>query len=168
MITNLRKEDLSLSYLNAVCAYKGIAVEIQRHDEDSIDVMIKKVMVRQATRREFVTQIAVQLKATSQNLVEDENSFSFSLSIKNYNDLRRESSVPMILCVLRLPNEERDWLIHSVNELILRNCMYWCVLTNLPDSNNEETVSIRIAKENRLTPENALELMQKVAETGSL
>ena len=133
MIDNLRKEDLSLSYLSAVCAYKGIAVELQRHDEDSIDVIIKKTIKRN-NGNDFVTLLSVQLKATSQTLVENDGGFSYPLPIKNYNDLRKDSTVPMMLCVLRLPDKEEEWVTHSVKELILRNCMYWCDLTKLPDS----------------------------------
>ncbi len=167
MIDNLRKEDLSLSYLNAVCAYKGIAVELQRHDEDSIDVIIKKT-IKRISGNDFVTLLNVQLKATSQILVENSDGFSYPIPIKNYNDLRKDSAVPMMLCVLRLPYNEEEWLTHSVNELILRNCMYWCDLTKLPDSNNTANVSIHIPWENTFTPEKALDLMQRIAETGSL
>lgn len=167
MIDNLRKEDLSLSYLSAVCAYKGIAVELQRHDEDSIDVIIKKTIKRNSGN-DFVTLLSVQLKATSQILVESNGGFSYPLPIKNYNDLRKDSAVPMMLCVLRLPNSEAEWVAHSVKELILRNCMYWCDLAKLPNVDNTTNVSVHISLENSLTPEKVLELMQRVAETGSL
>jgi len=167
VIDNLRKEDLSLSYLGAICAYKGIAVEPQRHDEDSIDVIIKKVMKRN-NGCNYLAQICVQLKATSQTLAEDDKGFSFPLPIKNYRDLRIASTVPMMLCVLRLPNKEEAWVTHSINELIMRKCMYWCDLTKLSDSDNDTTVSVHISWENALTPEKADELMHKVAETGLL
>ncbi len=167
MIENLRKEELSLSYLNAVCAYKGIAVEPHRHDEDSIDVIIKRTMQR-SSGQNVITQINVQLKATSQNLIQDGVSFSYELPIKNFNDLRMECAVPMMLCVLRLPFKEEDWLTHSVDELILRNCMYWHDVTKEPTSSNTKSVTVHIPLENTLTPEKALSLMQKVAETGLL
>jgi hypothetical protein len=167
VIDSQKKEELSLSYLNAICAYKGIDVERIRHDEDSIDVIIKKTMQRNGGQ-ERITLLSVQLKATAQELVEDDIGFSFPLPIKNYNDLRMESAVPMMLCVLRLPNREEEWLTHNVNELILRNCMYWCDLTKLPDTNNATNVTIHIPWENTLTPEKVLSLMQKVAETRSL
>lgn len=167
VIETLRKEELSLSYLNAICAYKGIAVEYQRHDEDSIDVILKKKMMR-TNGQERITLLCVQLKATAQELVEDDSGFSFPLKIKNYSDLRMESAVPMMLCVLRMPNNEEYWLTHTVDELILRNCMYWCDLTKLPLTINLTTVTIHIPWENTLTPEKVLNLMQKVAETRSL
>ena len=38
MIDSVRKEELSKSYLNAVCAIKGISMEPQIHDDDGLDV----------------------------------------------------------------------------------------------------------------------------------
>ena len=37
-----RKEDLSCSYISAVCAYGGIDYEKIHHDDDSTDVLLKK------------------------------------------------------------------------------------------------------------------------------
>jgi len=37
-----RKEELSFSYLNALCAYGSIDFERITHDDDSRDVQIKK------------------------------------------------------------------------------------------------------------------------------
>ncbi|MGD6851143.1 MAG: DUF4365 domain-containing protein [Candidatus Bathyarchaeia archaeon] len=162
----IRKEELSRSYLNAVCAYKGISVTRPEHDYDSVDVIMRATLTRD--NNPFVTQINVQLKATSQELGQDVTGFNFELPMKNFNDLRRGSANPMMLCVLRLPAEEGQWVTHSINELILRNCMYWLDVTTCPSSNNTATVTVRIPWANTLTPEKALELMTKVAETGFL
>ena len=36
------KEDISISYISAICAHAGIAYEISRHDDDSTDGLLKK------------------------------------------------------------------------------------------------------------------------------
>jgi hypothetical protein len=167
LLDEQRKEEISRSYLNAVCAYKGIAVEHDIHDDDSVDATLKTEIVRK-NGDSFDATINVQLKATSQKLFEDEFGFSFELPLKNFHDLRKPSTVQKILCVLRLPNSEGDWLTHSVNELILRNCMFWCDLTKMPETNNTTSVTIHVPWENTLTPEKALELMKIVAENGFL
>lgn len=41
------KEDISISYISALCAYAGIAYEIVRHDEDSTDGILKKRVLHQ-------------------------------------------------------------------------------------------------------------------------
>ncbi len=166
LLDTVRKEELSRSYLNAICAYKGIAVERPDQDYDSVDVMLRATLTRNGMP--FVTQINAQLKATSQQLSEDDIGFDFVLPIKNFNDLRMASTAPMMLCVLRLPNKEEDWITHSIGELILRQCMYWCDLTKYPSTNNTTNVTIHIPWKNTLTPEMALNLMEKVAGTGSI
>lgn len=167
MIETKRKEELSKSYLNAICAYKGIAVEIQSHDDDSLDVMVKKILTRKDGVR-FNAQIHIQLKATSQHLAGNASSFNFELKLKNYNDLRMLSAAPMMLCVLTLPNDEQEWLSHSVDELILRECMYWLDLSKHPDTDNTSSVTVKIHRENTLTPDKMLNMLQNIAENGSL
>ena len=162
----IRKEELSRSYLNAVCAYKGISVTRPTHDYDSVDAIMRATLPR--NNSPFDAQINVQLKATSQQLVEDETGFNFELPIKNFKDLRRGSANPMMLCVLRLPADDGQWVVHSINELILRNCMFWVDVTKCPPSDNTTSVTIHIPWENALTPEKALELMKRVAETDFL
>ncbi len=162
----IRKEELSRSYLNAVCAYKGISVTRPEHDYDSVDAIMRATLTRENSP--YVTQINVQLKATSQQLTDDATGFNYELPIKNFNDLRRGSANPMMLCVLRLPVDEGQWVAHSINELILRNCMFWYDVTKCPPSDNTTSVTIHVPWENALTPEKALELMRNVAETGSI
>ena len=58
------KEDLSICYLKTIAAVRGIAVERIEHDEDSVDVVIKKVL-NIDKNVSFNSQISVQLKATS-------------------------------------------------------------------------------------------------------
>lgn len=38
------KEDLSICYLKTIAAVNGIALERIEHDEDSVDVIIKKLV----------------------------------------------------------------------------------------------------------------------------
>lgn len=39
------KEDISISYISALCAYSGITYEIIRHDDDSTDGILRKRIV---------------------------------------------------------------------------------------------------------------------------
>lgn len=41
-----RKEEISKSYLNAICAVCGVSMEAHVHDDDGIDALLKKVIVR--------------------------------------------------------------------------------------------------------------------------
>lgn len=167
MINTQRKEALSLSYLNAICAYNEVAVEPQKYDADSIDCFIKKQMTKKDGRKKHAL-IGIQLKSTSQKLVENNEYFSYELEIKNFNELRDESVYPKMLCVLILPHNEDEWLSCSIDKLILRHCMYWCNPVDWLDSSNKSTVNIHVLKKNAITPASIIELMQNVAETDSL
>ena len=82
------KEDLSICYLKTIAAVRGIAVERIEHDEDSVDVVIKKVL-NIDKNVSFNSQISVQLKATSSKSQYSigKQEISYKLKVKNYNDL---------------------------------------------------------------------------------
>ena len=157
------KEELSKSYLNAVCSRAGIDVECMTHDADSIDVHIKKEYT--ASNGEIcISQMNIQLKATSQILREDDQTISFPLKVKNYNDLRKRCACPFLLCVLFLPNDETEWINHSTSELIIKRCMHWMNLVGMPDTSNKETVTLRIPKGNIVSPSTMEQLLSDTAE----
>lgn len=157
MIETKRKEELSVSYLNAVCACAGIAMEHVRHDEDGVDCHITKILQHEAIK--LKTILGVQLKSTSQVLKTDDNYIYYPLKSKNYNDFTVPSTYDMILCVLVLPKDEKGWLSITEEELIMRKCMYWTSIKGQP-TENVQTVTIRIPKSNLVTSD----AMQKLLE----
>ena len=44
MISTNHMEDIHISYISALCASAGISYDIQRHDDDSTDGVIKKTI----------------------------------------------------------------------------------------------------------------------------
>lgn len=163
MIDTKRKEEMSLSYLIAVAAVNGIAVELKRHDDDGIDAELHKIVTRN-DGAQFRASLSVQMKSTATVLRKQDDNFHYDLKAKNYNDLRRNSRNPQYLFVLMLPKKPEEWLSHSVDELIIRKCMYWSDPATWQDVNNSSTVSVNIPKTNMLTPDALLELIKKSAE----
>jgi len=163
MIDTNRKEQLSRSYLNAICAVRGIAISDNSHDDDSIDVVLQK-NIKLKNRHQYNVRIGVQLKSTASALSETETSFSYPLKKKNYDDLRTPATTRAFLFLLVLPEEEKEWLNHTVEELVIRKCMYWADLSDLPDCENKNTVSIQIPKANAVSPDLLDELFNQIAE----
>lgn len=162
MIDSRRKEELSYCFLNALCAYMGISCEMQRHDDDSMDCLVKKAI--DLGSGEFVdVNVTVQLKATSQILRENEEYISYPLEVKNYNDLRRPSTNHKLLCVFIMPNNEGDWVTHTFEELIVRRSMYWMSFEDAPKTDNEEKITVKIPKANFVTSEVLLSLLEQYA-----
>lgn len=163
------KEDLSICYLKTIAAVQGIAVERAEHDEDSVDVIIKKVL---NTNRNipFNSQISVQLKATSSksqySITEEE--ISYKLKVKNYNDLCMPASMPSILALLILPEEKEAWTQWTPDELILKGKMFWLSLQDKEVSDNKDNVTVKIPRENILNADTIEGLIKKAAEEGIL
>ena len=165
MIATKRQEELSISYLNAVCAVKGISMEILRHDEDGIDVMLhKEKSIDRLNLHKYRVQVSVQLKSTVSNFKDSDTFFSYPLKKKNYDDLRTLASTKAFLFLFILPEDEQNWVSHSIEELVVRKCMYWADLTDLPDSDNKNTVSVQIPKDNIVSPDSLDKLLSQIAE----
>lgn len=163
------KEDLSICYLKTIAAVKGIAVERIEHDEDSVDVIIKKVL-NMDNNMQFNSQVSVQLKSTSSysqySINKDE--ISYKLKVKNYNDLCMPASMPSILALLILPEEEEEWTKWTPDELIIKGKMFWLSLQDKDVSDNKDNVTVKIPKANVLNASTIENLIKKAAEEGVL
>jgi hypothetical protein len=139
MDENDRKERFSLAYISAVAAHAGYqVVEGRSVDKDSVDGHFE-ANEGQRPRIEF------QAKATSRDVLRAD-ALVFPLSIKNYNDLRLVTRTPRLLIVVLLPTNEKDWLVHSEDELRMRHCGYWLSLVDLPATTNTTSISVNIPR----------------------
>ena len=163
MLDSKRKEEISISYLHALCAMKGISFEPQTHDDDSIDIMLKKVFCR-ADNSKYNAQISVQLKSTSSDYKEQAENYSYSLKKKNYDDLRMPATVKPYLFLLILPEDDSDWVTHSIEELVIKKCMFWLDLKDLPDNDNTSSVTVYFPKSNYVSSETLDKILRNVAE----
>lgn len=160
-ITSINQEQLSVSYFLAVAAMADTIANINKNDSDSRDATVSaKVNVN----GDIVSStVAFQLKSAygqTYHYNEDGN-IVYNLKKKNYMDLIMPSSTPIVLCLLILPKNLNDWMTQSTESLILKKCMYYISLEGRPDSDNEETVTITIDKDNLFTPESLLDILTK-------
>ncbi len=86
------------------------------------------------------------------------------LSIKNYDDLRRDCVVPRVLIVVALPANEEDWLDQSEDALILRHCGYWASLAGAPERENTASVTVPIPRHQRFDTTAVKALMAQAQE----
>ena len=163
------KEDLSICYLKTLSALKGVGLEEIHHDEDSMDVMIKKT-IKLDDERKFNSQISIQLKSTSSPSQYEikEHEIIYTLKVKNYNDLCVNAAMPSILALFILPEDENEWVNWDERELMLRGQMFWLCLQGKPTSSNSKSVSVKIPKTNRISTDMIEALLIKVAEEGEL
>ncbi|EGV30946.1 hypothetical protein ThidrDRAFT_2310 [Thiorhodococcus drewsii AZ1] len=160
MHSNDRKARFSLAYINAVAAYAGFDVVEPKVDIDSVDGML---LAHQGRR----PRLEFQAKATARDLVGDEV-VTFPLPMKNYNDLRMDVIIPRLLILVVLPECEEDWLSHSEDALIIRHCGYWLSLAGAPERENSTSVTVRIPRAQRFTPEMLRTMMSWIEAKGCL
>jgi len=82
----------------------------------------------------------------------EEDVFSHSIKLKNYDDLRDDTVlVPRILVIVLVPADPTDWLGHTEAELALRRCGYWSSLRGLPASANDTGQTVQLSRQRTFT-----------------
>lgn len=158
------KEDISISYISALCAYSGIAYDIIRHDDDSTDGILRKQIMLDGGRK-YNAELRIQLKCTSSpsQYVDHGKTITYKLKVKNYNDLCSPSTTPIVLGLLVLPESQEQWVKWSTEELLLKGCMYWASFSGEEESKNKDFVSVSIDKENVVNESTLCDILGKIA-----
>lgn len=159
-----RQEQLSRAYVHAVTARAG-HIFLPADLDYGIDGSLRQVKDRNGRRFESGYAIDIQLKATT-NWSADNGHIVYDLEAKTYNDLidrfNEQRATQMLLVVLCLPADENEWLNVSQDQLILKNCCYWCKLDGQP-TDNAQTKRVRIPSANILSPDVVAALLDRVA-----
>ena len=154
MSDNQRKAELSFAYLTAVCAMAGYTCQRgPTPDEDSIDATVR-------TRGSKRPVFDVQLKATS-SPIRRPNGLRFNLKRKNYDDLRTDRTLEIILVVLELPTDPDEWLECDDEQLVMRRCAWWEWLSGFPEIDTDSRVIV-IPESQRFNLESMSSLMDKI------
>ena len=156
---NIRNGRLSIAYIQAVAARAGNNSFEPKVDMDSVDIYLKAKAVPRL-------QIDIQAKAASMNIV-PENTVKFSLSTKNYDDLRAQKMIPHSLVVFVMPENSVEWLTQSENELALRRRAYSVLLQCRPASPNISTMTASLPR-TQIFDEQQLSDLMLIAEKGPI
>ena len=156
-------ESLSRAYVRALAAKAGLNLSVREYDY-GVDGNFDEITIRDKRRVESGFSLSFQLKASTQ-WQRDDNTVIYDLEAKTYNDLvlRRNfrMAVPCILILFTLPPDSSQWLIYNEEEMRLRGSCYWDYLSGAP-TENRQSVRIRIPRQQRLTSESLLDLIEKV------
>lgn len=156
-------EALSRAYVRAIAGRAGLNLAIREYDY-GVDGSFDEVVVRQTRRVESGFSLSFQLKASTQWQLTNSH-VVYDLEAKTYNDLilRRSMSaaIPCILILLALPSDSAQWLICEETELRLQGACYWEYLSGKLSA-NRQSVRVRIARSQRLTPKSLLTLVENV------
>lgn len=159
MDENLQKEEFSRAFVHAVATVAGFSAQRVDPDDDSIDVRISG---RGSEGTSCSPRFEIQLKCTSRDEVVHEEEVRYPLSIKNYNDLRKDALVPRGLVVVLVPEAIVDWITESEQELAMRHCGYWTSIRGHGPTDNVSSVTVKIPRSKRLTAETLQEIMKRI------
>jgi len=167
MEKNTQKEEFSYAYIYAITSAAGYALQ-RTHtplEQIGIDLIITGDRSPGILR---LPQLLVQVKCTSRNLMDD-NYLRYPLKVKNYEELRRPNEdPPIVLVVVVVPDEPDDWLQQSQNELCLKYCGYWISLAGQPATANDQTVTVRIPRQNLFGVQSLTNMMQRISNRENL
>lgn len=164
MEMNMRKEQFSQAYVQAVAACAGFAWCKPSVDDDSVDLSLFK---RGGGGTVSSPRLELQLKCMAAD-TPNGDSLAFPLTKKNYDDLRDgRIMVPRILVVVLVPEDHAEWLGHSETELAMRRCGYWMSLKDFPESDNETSQTVNIPRKQQFTAPSLQEIMNRVGQGGS-
>jgi Domain of unknown function (DUF4365) len=156
-------ESLSRAYVRALAGKAGLNLSVREYDY-GVDGNFDEITIREKRRVESGFSLSFQLKASTQ-WQRDDNTVIYDLEAKTYNDLvlRRNfrMAVPCILILFALPPDPSQWLIYNEEEMRLRGSCYWDYLSGAPIE-NRQSVRIKIPRQQCLTSESLLELIEKV------
>jgi hypothetical protein len=159
MLDSDRKELFSLAFVRAVASAAGFAVSQPESDRESVDLKISG----DCTSVDLGPRLEVQVKCTSRDVF-GADCLHFPLKIKNYHDLRTEMVlVPRILVVVCVPKEIESWVTATEFKTILKHSGYWISLRGLPRTENNESVTVSIPRDNRFTPNALVKVMGQIS-----
>ena len=159
---NQSKEDFSFAYVRAVAAAADCHVTKRERD---FPYGIDGTVFQYNCNGQFPTRgLDFQLKATHQPKLHSDK-FSFELEVSNYESLRTAGpDDPAVLIVVIVPEDVKEWALHSEENLSVRRCGYWRDLRGLPSTENDETIVVHMDRTQVWGVEEVVELMDRVTD----
>jgi hypothetical protein len=163
MTPNQHKEEISKAYLAAIAASLGYKIGTWSQDDSCLDVTI--AAASNIGGKLKGPKLDIQLKCTSDPSHNKNDEISWQLSCTRYDSLRASTATPILLVVLVLPENEKEWVEYSTEQLILRKCAYWISLRGLPSmATGKDSTIIKIPKSNVFSPDKLKEMMTKISD----
>lgn len=163
MHPDMQKEQYSRAYVQAVAACAGFSWSVPSVDDDSVDMCLHQTGGGGTIRS---PRLDLQIKGVG-GASPSTAQFSYSLKLKNYDDLRDETiMIPRILVVVLVPDLLQDWLLHSESELALRRCGYWLSLRSMPASANATGQTVQMNRGQQFNVPSLQAIMERISNGG--
>lgn len=162
---SLMMEDMSVAFVQALCAANGYSISKCNHDNDGWDLSIECKGKPAEDSIMYSPAIQVQLKSSYSKIRENEDgSISYSLEVKNYKTLiENNRMIPQILVVFYMPQEEEHWIEQTPDWLKIKKCAFWISLRGLTDTDNKESITITLPSDHLLTKDTLKDIMVRTS-----
>ena len=159
-----RKEGISRAYVRAIAAAAGANLAVPE-DDYGIDLNLREVKVDQRggkNRHIDGVTLDVQMKCSKDVKLEGEE-LVFDIEAKTYNDLVDTTvNTPRILVLLKIAEQELEWISQDDDKLEIRHCAYWASLKGKIPTTNTASVRIKIPLSQRFSSEVLKSFFQKI------
>jgi hypothetical protein len=168
------ESELSYAYLHAVASKAGVMSKHVTRHEDNKGIDAHLTAWGPFPEGGYLNEIdlKIQLKAKKGVPPCQNAHFSYFLQDRNskrYNELRAETtSTHRILVILFLPDSIEEWLKHTEDELILKNCAYWVSLRGAKSSENDTGQTIYIPKAQTFDPQSLISIFSRLSKNEKL
>jgi len=154
-------DELATAYLQAIAATAGATMAVSRLDY-GVDGTLKQIVRTERDRYiESGFPVDFQLKGTT--IAEfDEQYVRYDLKIRNHDLIvaRDFAAVPYYLFLVCFSSSASDWLDEKFDGIFVRAIAFWWTEFAAP-SGNKSSVRIHIPKQNRLTSEAIVGILEE-------
>lgn len=166
------ESELSYAYIHAVASRAGASCRVGTRHEDNtgVDATITGWGPFPGGGYRTEVDLKIQLKATIDAPTKVGSCWSYTLSgISQYDDLRAETlSVPRILVILFLPQDDAEWLKHTEDALLLQKCAYWVSLRGAPPSANKTAQQVYLPTAQKFDVDGLKEIFRRISKNDHL
>ena len=167
-----KMEDMSIAYLQAICAKNGYELSDTKHDNDCVDYTINcgGYPIDDAECVWRSPKLEVQLKFSFSSVTILENGdVQYDIPARNYNYLvDTHRFTPYILVLLVMHRDEELWLEQNIDGLKITKCAYWISLKGQEPTENKNSIRIVIPGANVLTPNALKKIMVTISKQQEL
>jgi hypothetical protein len=162
-ITDLM-EAFQESYVRGVAAAAGCVIVGKPEIDEGVDVMLSHFA--DIHLKDKFAYLQIQMKATTDGLVEEGQFIKTTLRNDRYNLFRNdEPSIHRIVVILHIPEDQQDWLRVGEAALLLHHHAYWVSIEGRPAS-TAERVTVK-APTNQIFDDIALcGIMERIGQGG--
>lgn len=164
MYITLQQEKFSYAYLQTITVAAGYEMMAKGRamDNAGIDISIE---VPGQIGRVLSPKLDAQVKCTMDQSIIRGAWIHYPLDVRNYERLRHPyPSCPQFLFLMFVPSDKNEWLTVSQDQSILKKSAYWISLKGMAASSNKQTVTVKLPRENLLTPAVLQNIMFQIAE----